>query len=543
MAVTLVGEIIDSADSATNYTNGNISGDDDFVEGTGAVGLKVSNTTTDLVQTSLGGASAPYDFSGSGTEAGWHIIMWFNTKTPINATSGLRVRLGDGTNTGDWYVTPSGFYKGGFITRCIDTAADFDVVSGWSLTGNPAQLTAVSQCGAVFTTTTSIMGSFNNVQVDQFTAGFGLRVDAGTSGTPNTFEVVRAADEDTAFYGWWGSAQGAILAKGKLYIGPATGTTASWFVDSAVSIIFADERVASDFYEFDIRGANTTVTWSLMSINIGGTARWSLTLDSAMGSTTGGFTDTNSTFIGSNVVTLNQYATLTGSVFIDGTSLVQNNAELTGCNFIEPNVSSNTAYITSVDLTNLTGCSFTQGPNGGHAVDLGTISSSTSVTWDNELSGYVAGTTGSPVTTGTSGDEAILVNVAASQTLTINVASGASIPSVRNTGSGNVNVVAGQVTLTVTVIDITTGSPISGARVYVTAAAGGALTEGTVIIDKVLTNGSGQASDTRSYSGDQPITGRVRKASSSTYYRTSPIAGTVSSASGLNLTVQMIPDE
>ena len=543
MAVTLVGEIIDSADAATNYTNGNISGDDDFVEGTGAVGLKISNTTSDLVQTSLGGASAPYDFSVGGTEEGWHIVMWFNTKTPVNSTSGLRIRVGNGTNTGDWYVIGTGFYKGGFVTRVVDTAADFDVVSGWSLTGNPAQLTAVSQWGAVFTTTTAIMGSFNNCQVDQFTAGLGLRVDAGTGGTPNTFETVRAADEDTAFYGWWSSSNGAIIGKGKLYIGPATGTTSSVFDDSAVSVVFADERVATGFYEFNMRGANTECTWELMSIAKAGAARWSITLDSAMGSTTGGFSDTNSTFIGSDAVVLNQYATLTGTVLIDGSSMTQNGATLSGVTVTAPNTTTNNAYLTVDDLSKVTGCSFNLGAGAGHAVDLGTISSTTSITWDNELSGYDTGTTGSPVTTTTTGSEAILVNVAASQTLTINVASGASIPSVRNTGTGSVNVVAGQVTLTITVRDVTDSSVISGARVYVTAAAGGSLTEGTVIIDKVLTNGSGQVSDTRSYSGDQPITGTVRKASASTFYKSAPVAGTVSSASGLNLTVQMIPDE
>jgi len=158
------------------------------------------------------------------------------------------------------------------------------------------------------------------------------------------------------------------------------------------------------------------------------------------------------------------------------------------------------------------------------------------MTWNCSHSGYAS-------TDGSTGNETILVSVASGQTLTINVASGASIPTVYNTGSGSVSVVSGQVTLTITVKDIDTGSVIQGARVYVTADAGGSLTEGTVIIDGVLTDVNGQVSDTRSYSSDQPITGRVRKASTSTYYKTGPIAGTVDNGSGLNLTVQMIPDE
>ena len=203
MTVTLVGEVINAADATTGFNQGNISGDDDFVEGTGAIGLKCSNAVCQIFTTTLG-ASAPYDFSGAGAENGDHIVMWFNTKTPIAASGGLRIYVGDsvGADSGEWHVDPAGFYKGGFITKVIDAARDFDVVTGaWTLTGNPAQLTNIDQVGGVFNTTTSIMGSFNNVQLDQFPVGSGIRVDAGTVGVPNTFETVRAQDEDTSFWG------------------------------------------------------------------------------------------------------------------------------------------------------------------------------------------------------------------------------------------------------------------------------------------------------------------------------------------------------
>jgi hypothetical protein len=224
---------------------------------------------------------------------------------------------------------------------------------------------------------------------------------------------------------------------------------------------------------------------------------------------------------------------------ISGQITLTGSGKLTDCTV---DSSSASVAVSCDTLADVDGCTFISDGT-GHAVDLGTISTTTSMTWDNTLSGYVAGSTGSPVSTGTSGNEAILVNVASGQTLTINVASGASIPSVKNDGTGSVNVVAGQVTLTITVKDIDTGSPIENARVYVTAAAGGGLAEGTVLIDKLLTDQNGQVSDTRSYSGNQPITGRVRKSSATPYYKTAPVAGAVSAASGLDLTIQMIPDE
>jgi hypothetical protein len=56
------------------------------------------------------------------------------------------------------------------------------------------------------------------------------------------------------------------------------------------------------------------------------------------------------------------------------------------------------------------------------------------------------------------------------------------------------------------------------------------------------TNSSGNATDTRTYSGDQPFTGRVRKASSSPYYKTGPFSGTIDSATGAYVTVQMVEE-
>ncbi len=56
------------------------------------------------------------------------------------------------------------------------------------------------------------------------------------------------------------------------------------------------------------------------------------------------------------------------------------------------------------------------------------------------------------------------------------------------------------------------------------------------------TDSSGNISDTRTYSADQPFAGWVRKASASPYYKSSPFSGTIDSASGADLTVQMVGD-
>jgi hypothetical protein len=69
----------------------------------------------------------------------------------------------------------------------------------------------------------------------------------------------------------------------------------------------------------------------------------------------------------------------------------------------------------------------------------------------------------------------------------------------------------------------------------------GTLKASLVVIDATV-DGSGNASDTRTWPSDQPITGRVRKGSSATYYKSSPVTGTIDSVAGFSATIQMIPD-
>ena len=169
MAITLNGTIVTDADTAADFTTinsgANISGDDDFVEGTGATGDKMSNTTEVLASDALlGGVAGVYDFSSGGADEGAHFIGWVNTKTPIDATDGIAVYFGNGTDNGTWNVIPAYFYKGGFTTRVINPEVDFNTASGWTTTGNPAELDDVSEMGFQLHSVTSIMGSFNNCQ-------------------------------------------------------------------------------------------------------------------------------------------------------------------------------------------------------------------------------------------------------------------------------------------------------------------------------------------------------------------------------------------
>tara|TARA_R110000796_G_scaffold3216_2_gene12330 strand:- start:1761 stop:3632 length:1872 start_codon:yes stop_codon:yes gene_type:complete len=104
---------------------------------------------------------------------------------------------------------------------------------------------------------------------------------------------------------------------------------------------------------------------------------------------------------------------------------------------------------------------------------------------------------------------------------------GANQPEYNGTFSANTG---GSTTYTYTVI----GTPTTPAT-------------GTILHTHVYFNDeadiNGQVTDTRSLSVNEPVRGRVRRATLGTRYKNSPIITTIDAVNGLDLTIQMIPDE
>jgi hypothetical protein len=128
--------------------------------------------------------------------------------------------------------------------------------------------------------------------------------------------------------------------------------------------------------------------------------------------------------------------------------------------------------------------------------------------------------------------------------------SGTSIATVSHTGHGlatgdiayiagaNQDEYNGAQAVTVTGVDAYTFT-VSG--LPTTPATGTITSTGGVFND--LTNASGLVTDTRSWSTDQPFTGRVRKSSGSPLYRTAPLVGTIDNTTGFSTTIFLLPDE
>ena len=148
------------------------------------------------------------------------------------------------------------------------------------------------------------------------------------------------------------------------------------------------------------------------------------------------FNDTGGVFTDMDTFIYQSNATITGKTYRRCGLVTQGGATFNKCVF-ENSTSTVSAAVSDLNL--FTACIFTS-DGSNHAVNLGTISSNTTVAWNNTSSGYAS-------TNGSTGNETILVNVNNGVTLTINNNAGDTL-SVYNTGTGTVNIVTGQRTKT-----------------------------------------------------------------------------------------------
>lgn len=476
--------------------------------------------------------------------AGRHVFTWVFLATPgladTLANRGLTIAIGSSTTAYcKYHVEGNNTYgAAGRVARCYPV--DPSVYS--SNTGSSPYRTQVgTPSGAyrVFGALANITGTAKaaNLGIDAIRHGTGVFVTGGDGVDADaTFAGLQSQNDNISNrWGVFTGVGGGYELQGKLYIGRNSSGTATVcvFTDSNKTVTLPENpHVASTFNEVYVDHASTVLTLTNVTFqSLGATAPGLFTVDGTNNPTVD---LTGCNFLNMGAFTFRSNTTATGCAFRGLTSaLTLNGGTLDAC-ILSKFTSTVTLIAAPSEFANISGCTF-ESDGSNHAVDLGTVSSTQSMNWNNFAVGY-AGSNGS------TGNETLKVNVASGQTLTINVGAGYTTPSVYNTGAGTVTVVSGQVTTTITVRDVTTGSVIQGARVYLIAAAGGPLSQGTVIFN-TLTNSSGQVSDIRSLASNQPVEGWVRKSSAAPYFKTGPISATINNSTGLSLTVQLIPDE
>lgn len=523
------------------------------------------------------------------------IRVWFMYTFPsylnTQANGGIQLGLSDGSNTAYWYVSGSDKHKGTWELLQAD-------ISATPNTGTTPNLSSISNMYIVLDHATNAR-NVDNTYIDIAWFGIGIEFYGGTTSDKVTWNTLSVSDTGLTTSKQYGILEwvrnGAYYLNHAIFIGDSSGTNNTYFDGSGETIVFYSANEKSGAYQLKATGNSTGTT----SIDFSGAVLLSASTPFILDMSSANLSSLDmegASVKNSSSCLFKSGQTIESVAFTDCSSVNPNGASINSCSFLDSTVVTSTLNI-------LSACSFTSSGT-GHGVNLGTVSSSITMNWNCNDSGYTASS---------SGNETILVNVASGQTLTINVGAGYSTPSVYNTGTGTVTVVSGQVTTQIEVKDLTTGLVVENARVLVYVSDGtnfpyldsisitgtgttatvthtshGLKTGDSVIINGAnedvyngahiitvtgvntytyttvstissspatgtitstfafingLTNASGVISDTRSLSSNQPIIGRVRKASSSPYYQQGSIAGTVTTANGFSTTVQLIRDE
>lgn len=559
MAFTIIGwngvGVINSAESATGWAElggGTFSvNPDQYLQGANSIGSTYASKSGYTYYTH----GSTFDFSS--THAGQKLYIWISVASTSAvdtlANDGLSLAVGDSTaNSRHWKIAGSDDDNGwgqGWKLFVIDPT------SSGSLDNGTYSLTATDTFGLWIKTIVSVRA--DTIFIDELAIADGMECHSG-SGTFDELITYTWNTKATRVIGVLTENGRFNYALGKLTVGNSSTATANTTLTVTNKVVgFSTSEYwngtawvssvddTTKLYNIVHLSKHASFTTELVSNNsswFGNPNGW-LTFSKDTGASytfNGGnlekikaLTFDSSDSVSNMVINDVEAFTVNGATFSNNTVSVSQpfviSTTISGGVFKAP---ASTHLISTTNLGLLNGVEFI-GDNASHAVDLGTISADVSMDWNCPFSNYAS-------VDGSTGSEVIKVNVNNGITLTINSSSGT--PSVFNTGTGTVNVVSGQVTFTLTVKD-TLGSPIEGAMVYVWADAGGGLAENTPIINKVLTNASGQVSDTRSLGSNQPILGRVRKSTTSPFYKTTSVVGTIDSNAGLSLTVQMISDE
>ncbi len=514
MALTVTPNLttISDCDSTSGWSGG-IADTVAQIQGSGCLAEQCKTTTSPVYSYTLG---TTIDISG-----GEHIYQWMQVAgTPdTKANGGFRIYLEDSSgNNSTWYVGGSDTAQG-WTCFVLDPSSTRDSGSG------TLNLASIKKVGVQFKTLTSVVGKANNIFWDVVRYGTGLQITSASTDDITIGDIYGIDNNSSNKYGVVTKISGVYFLRGKLNYGDASSGDIVANLDGEM-IAFTDDNVSSSLYEISLDGSSgSTSTLSINGSVIKSSNKKSLyDFSDADGEIAiEGTTITNAGYVKLNNNT-NSYAK--NSVFDSCNAVYPYGAVFTGCTITNTTESTyGSVYLDSTTtLDNMNSLKFSN-YSGKYAVYI-----SSSITGTIDFDNFNFDGSGTDVYwEGTSG------------TLTINLVNGTNA-STYSSGGGTVEFVSSPVTTTIKVVDATSKANIQNARVYLVAGAGGPLTEGTVIFN-TLTDSNGEVSDTRALSSDQPVSGWVRKGSTSPYYKTSGITGTISSTNGLSLTVQMIKDE
>lgn len=553
---------------------------DIFIQGSQSLGRRQSNVTLNGFMIDDGGSN---NLSAAGT----HLGVWFWC-THFSSLTAVRVRIADNSGSANYdeHIIPLTEVPatGGWIRLWIHVNRTPDATGGTALTESTARY-----FGPIISIPTVGGNAANLIMdaVDSTTSGLLL---TGTSGLWSDYST---ADEgsSTNKYGVVQTIGGVIYCKARLTLGSSSSLV---FTDSNFSIVFPQQNTVQSTFmgvTVDLQHASTDVNWNNGVFSSPGSVKGDLIVTG----TSGTLDIAGCTFNGLRAITLTSKATLTGCKIISTGLVTQSSATIDNCEFT--NLTNASGFLSN-NPGLISGCAFVSDGT-GHAIEISTAG--TYDFTDNTFTGYGADATTDAAVYNNSGG-AVTLNVIGGTSPTVRNGSGASTTLVVNPVTTTItvrniqtNAVISGARVLVTASDNTGPMPfeetvtisrsgstatvahtghglVDGKKVLIKGAneaeyngvhtltyidansysftvtgtpatpATGTVKSTGVVIDGT-TNASGIISDTRSHGSDQPITGRVRKATGGDLYKTGIISGTISSTAGFSSTILLIADQ
>jgi len=376
----------------------------------------------------------------------------------LQATNGMRVRIGSGSGAYHDYVVAGSSAKipalqeypakGGFILVPIDPNI---VAYRNSTSGSPAL--ASGDYYALVGAFASASAKAENIGLDALDLGTGLTLD-GTGVALVDFVNYDEGTSTNRFGYATVLADGVYQAFGTWTMASATATTIT--DTTRVGVIFADGLFAAGWsgLAFDLQNASTAISISNKDWkSLGSTAVEDTRAIVNVTGTSGSLTLDYSVFTNLASITFTSGVTFDNNTVLTSEVITQSGATITN-NTFSGSVNVTTEALITVDDLSLVTDNYFEGDGTGYAINLGTISSSTTLTWDNTFN-----TSNFAAVDGSTGNEVIKVNYTdTGSALVINVATGADAPTAHNTGAGTVTI---QVGYTLTLTDVPSGARVT----------------------------------------------------------------------------------
>jgi hypothetical protein len=553
MSVDLRTEINDCEDSATTFTTsggalGTVSLAGQFYEGTAAVEAQHSNNDDELY-TTTDSAGVGLNIDMSDVTA---YVLLKDSLPQTFANRGVQILLGDGTDRIGYSVGGSdaqglpvgpffNVYKLDVSVIVAAPGTNFAVYAGSE--ANLAQ-TTITQFGIGTFHNAKAQGNVANLSLDRMTyhanGSYGLRINGGTVGTPETMADVQADDVTNG----WGMVANPL---GDLYYffaptewGEPTANADAYFQATDEQWFWVGDNgggraVGATHFPFRVVGnATDTISYQLTNVtivNTGTRAQFDMSDANVDVLELSAVTMTNVGAITFPAAAVNKFAndcTFNNCDQVYLSDLVCDGLTFNGSN----NALGAVLWDGSSDPSAQDNVSFISDGT-GHAIQisLDTASLTTFNIDGYEVSGYET------ANDGTTGNTVFLVDNAQDGDVTINITNGVGTFSYERAAGYTGTVTINQtVSVTITVVD-TAGTPIQGAKVFLETTPGG-----VDVIPYGITDVNGQVSTSYAGATPQAVVGVVRKGTASPVYKASPINATIG-AGGLDATVTLVEDE